>query len=346
MIARLSLLLVAVLYGLPPLAAANEARCDELGANCICNEPYNTDTWANVSTWWYDPADTTGADKECNNEGVAGTAYSGDGFGLTIDTVGSNPTMFAALPSGANITFIPRSAEGAGNGSFATRFRSGVDPTARQGIRFYRYYSPNFQFTDVTAPLCNSNKVAQLGYNGNYTGGPMYQGVNSWALYDFSTSTGWSASVDCCGGGDMPGQSGTLPTMAGVKGHWIRHEVYLNNNTTSGTTTTEWYVKDVTAGTAEATIVNTAGDARFTGVHSSTPQYDFAINSFRANNGDACPGYFAHTHFLAAAWSSNAGQRIGAATEIEGGGGGGGVGGDNPTGTKRMSPMINLRRGS
>jgi hypothetical protein len=36
-----------------------------------------------------------------------------------------------------------------------------------------------------------------------------------------------------------------------------------------------------------------------------------------------CPGFYGITHLMAAAWSTDAGQRIGAATEIEGGGGGG-----------------------
>jgi hypothetical protein len=38
---------------------------------------------------------------------------------------------------------------------------------------------------------------------------------------------------------------------------------------------------------------------------------------------DTCLGYIGMTHIMAAAWSTDAGQRIGAAFEIEGGGGGG-----------------------
>lgn len=320
------LIMLGIFWGTPNEAvAANEARCNELGANCVCSEPFNTPTWtpaqAGVS-WEFNPADTISTDKECQDNGIPGGAYSAGSFNLIVDTAATNPTMFAALPAGATVKYVPRSAEGAGSGSWGTKFRNGVDSDVRRGMRFYRYYSPNFRFTDAVAPLCNSGKIAQLGWNGDYTGGPMFQTSSGFLMYDISASLAWNQSVDCCGL-PMPGRVGTAPTEASQLGHWIRFEIYVNNTSTSGSETSiEWYVKDITAGTPEVVLANTAGDPRFAGVHPTSPLVDFSINSFRSNNGNPCDGYFAHSYYLAASWSTNAGQRIGAAVEIEGGGGG------------------------
>ena len=32
--------------------AANEQRCNDLGANCICSEPLNTTTYTQDTAWW------------------------------------------------------------------------------------------------------------------------------------------------------------------------------------------------------------------------------------------------------------------------------------------------------
>lgn len=323
------LVVLGIFWGVSNEAwAAHESRCTELGANCICSEPLNTNSWIVINTWGYNPADTTGSDKECRNEGVAGVAYfSTDPTGaksrFSVASAATDPAIFTALPQGNTVTYVWRSPTGEGTGVISNRFRIGTDPFVRQGIRFYRYYSSDFTFTGPTppdAPLCNSLKIMQMGSKGNYSGGPMFQGVGNWAFYDFSTSTGWSASVDCCGEPKIPGQAASLPTRASVRGKWIRFEGYIVNNTTSGTTSNEWYMKNVTDNTPEVRIADTAGAAQFAGVHPASPMIDFSVNGFRSNNGNACGGYFAHSHFLAAAWTTNAGQRIGAAVEIEAGG--------------------------
>ena len=323
------------------IAAGNEALCTTMGADCVASEPLNTNSWTKVADYQFNPDDTTSGDKQARAEGGFGTAYttSHANFDMTVDTVSTNSTMFAALPAGASVTYIPRGPQdGAIASQFQTRFRSGTDPFTRQGMRFYRYYSSDYSFTiDAGHAGCNSAKVTQLGTAGNTNGGPITQEGYGWALYDFSTSTGWSASVDCCGPPyPMPG-GGIPPDSSSMKGKWIRYEIYISNNTTSGSTAFEWYMKNITDNLPEVTLIDTHGSALFTGVHPSSAFIDMGSNNFRSDNTDPCTGYAAHTHFLWAAWSSDAGQRIAAASEVEGGDGGSG-------GTRRFSPQFNLRR--
>lgn len=338
---RLLILLIGLLAGsVMDAQAADETRCTELGVNCICAAKMDTSGWTDVSSpngnnW--KPNDYVSGDTQCNSGNNAGAVYSTDLFRLVHEDSTSNPTMFAALPAAGQSsvshlwrTAISSAAGSAVDGGFMGTKNSSGFPSGRIGIRFYRYYSSDYTFSQDGAGTtnCNSLKIVQAGYNGAGSGGPLVQGVGGagWGFYDVTTSTGWSANVSCCVDPDLPGQSGTLPTSASVKGKWVRHEVYINNNTTSGTSSVEVYFKNVTDGTAEVTIVNTAGDARFTGVHPSSVITDLHANGFRSNNGDACNGYHAQTYLLVAAWDTNLGQRINAAYEIEGGGVGGSTG--------------------
>ena len=147
--------------GISNKAFAAEQRCNELVANCVCSEPLNTQNYSLVSgtSWGWNPDDSI--TKQCKSSGWAGVAYENSTLNLTVDTAATNPTMFAALPAGASITYVPRSYAGAGMGAMGTKFTTGVDPVQRRVFRFYRYYSPDHQFTDSTAPLCNSGKVFQ-----------------------------------------------------------------------------------------------------------------------------------------------------------------------------------------
>lgn len=327
-------------------AWATSSRCDELGAACVCDEPLNNATFSQVpgAAWAWNASDTSTL--ECRTSGQDGGVIENDGSPLDLvrETAASNATMFNALPAGHSLTYVWRSQVDSGIGPTGTKFISGTHPTARRGVRFYRYYSTDHRFTDGVAPNCNSGKVFQGGYNGSYTSGPMYVAVSGgWSVYDISTSLQWSSTVEFSP--PFPGGTSDLPGESDLKGKWIRYEVYVNNTGTTGTTSFEWYMKNVTDNLPEITLMNTAGYAPMNGVHPTSELVDFNANGFRRNNGDFCDGYIAQSHFLAAAWSSNAGQRIGAATEIEGGGGGSSSG-SHPSGTKKMSPMINLRRGS
>jgi hypothetical protein len=88
-------------------------------------------------------------------------------------------------------------------------------------------------------------------------------------------------------------------------------------------------MKNVTDNTPEIQIIDSRvptnyangfnwGTAQATSLHPTSTVVDMAIDMFRTCGA----GYHGESHFLAAAWSTEAGQRIGAAVEIEGGGSG------------------------
>ncbi|MEZ4226302.1 MAG: hypothetical protein R3B13_35480 [Polyangiaceae bacterium] len=315
--------------------AGVEARCGELGASCVCSEPLDTSTYNQSAgaTWAWDPADTTPADKECNVSGQPGGFVEVNDFDQHYTTVSSGDPL-AALPPGHTITHVLRLLDGIGGMFAGVKFNKG-EPTARRGFRYYKYYSPDYSFTS-DVPLCNSSKWAQMGFNGAGTGGPLM--TEEWSFYDIEQSTSWNMNTACCSG-PGPGNSAQPPNPAAVKGKWLRLEFYMNNTETTGTPTTfEAWLKNVTDDTPEVKIVDTSVPTDYanganwtkemaTQLHPTKPITDMAINMFRSDNGQACLGYAAFSHFLAAAWGTNDGQRIGAAVEIEGNVGSGGAGG-------------------
>lgn len=324
---RMGLLIVTVSLGWAGLgeAAGNEARCDELGANCICSEPMNTATWDNaLSGVWFDPADTT--TKECSSSGVVAGGVLEDGSGFRYSAVSSGEAI-NNLPAAHSNTYVLMVDDG-GGGQFLGHKFSGSDPTALRAIRFYKYYSASPAYDWVGGSCLNSNKLAQMGWNGAGSGGPMFtETAGTWSFYDINTAYGFNQSVDCCDG-PGPGESATGPDLASLRGKWIRYEILIHNASTSGTVSFEWYMKNVTDNTAEIRLVdstqsNGSGVGKWSTTNASTLALSNEINEMSINmfrNG-TCAGSASFSHFLAAAWSTDAGQRIGAATEIEGGGG-------------------------
>lgn len=306
--------------------AAIEARCVELGANCTCSEPLDTDTYTMVPgvSWGWNPADTGPSDKECNTSGQQGAFVEIDGFPDRFTTV-SDGAPLSALPPGHTNARVLRLKDGAGGMFAGVKFNHG-EPHARRGFRYYKYYSLDYSFT-ADVPLCNSSKWGQMGFNGAGTGGPLM--TEDWSFYDIATSTGWNQDATCCSA-PGPGHLGLGPSLSAVKGKWIRFEFYMNNTDTSGVPTTfEAYLKNVTDDTPEVRLVDSSVPADYpngenwttahaTTLHPTQPITDMSINMFRSNNGQACIGYAAFAYFMAAAWNTNAGQRIDAAREIEG----------------------------
>lgn len=305
-------------------SAANEQRCNELGVNCICSEPLNTPTWLpspDNNNW--NPADTTGSDKQCNFEGSAGAVLNHSG--LTMTPLTSGP-MFTALPAKSPaITYLQRGPIGASTGFIGHTFPPST-PTTRRAYRVYLYYSSDFQLE--TDACTNHSKIFQFGHLPNLSA-LLSRGGGNYELYGW---TGWNSNPDCCVQG--PGNSayfGTY-TTARVAGRWWRYELIITNTTAGGTPTAiKIYQKNVTDNTPEILLIDTTvvtpqpvGDnwdyTRSTTLSPAATNLDqMWIDSF--TNG-TCAGYHGFTHLLAAAWNTDSGQRIGAAVEIEGGGAG------------------------
>ena len=328
-------------------AAGNEARCDELGANCICSSPLNSASggYSNASGPNYIKENSV-TTKTCDIDGIADAILStGGSFGDTYTTANSGESI-TALPAGHSISNILRTFDGEGGG-FAGHNFAGGDPSARRAMRFYKYYSTDYDW--VGGACLNGNKIAQLMNNGGAGGGPIFtETAGTWSFYAVEISEGWSQNGGGCCDGPGPGESATPPTLSSLRGKWIRYEVILHNATTSGHSWFEVYLKNVTDNTAEIRLIDSSvakdfGSANWTStlattISQSSNHVDFLIDMFR--NG-TCAGFAGFSHYLAAAWSTDAGQRIGAATEIEGGGGGG-TGGSGGMDVKYNVPQMYL----
>jgi hypothetical protein len=314
--------------------AANEQRCNDLGAACICSEPLNTATYTQDTPSYFNPADTTSLDKQCLRAGgFPGTVLEdGQGFRYVVQTTGE---MFAALPKaatpGLQLLRTKTTAEGnsGGGGQFMGHIFDSSAPTGRIAFRFYRYWSPTYQWTQQTPTCINSSKVVQFAQESLSTSGPILDGPSSHHQMYAWTSAGYNfpGAFDCCWFGPGP-NGGNIEYDAPVfNGKWWRFEVVVRNPLPTGSVTIiEIYRRNVTDNRPEEKIIDTS-------MATSQPvgnQWDSTIaskfkplgrisqifiDSFRR---DTCDGYVGYTHLLSAAWATDAGQRIGAAIEIEG----------------------------
>jgi hypothetical protein len=112
------------------------------------------------------------------------------------------------------------------------------------------------------------------------------------------------------------------------KGKWWRYELVVRTAGT-GVTTIEIYRKNVTDNGPDEKVIDTVvptsqpvgqswTSAQATSLRPSAAARELWFDLFRR---DTCTGFAAMSHIMAASWSTDAGQRIGAALEIEGGSG-------------------------
>jgi|CXWL01.1.fsa_nt_gi hypothetical protein len=132
------------LFGAFNDAQAAEQRCNELGANCVCSEPLNTQSFTVVGGWGYDPADTTAA--ECSEEGVQGVFFSN---GSNVYQTVNSGEAITNLPPGHTNTWVTRVADGASGGFGGTQFPANA-PTARR-------HAGRFAFTSTIPPTIPSS---------------------------------------------------------------------------------------------------------------------------------------------------------------------------------------------
>lgn len=317
---------------LPAVAMAAEARCAALDAQygagtCVCSEPLNTSTITMVegSPDYRNPADST--TKECALDGRPGAYFSGAGSISLFPT--SSGEAIDNMPPGhvTPITVWRGTDRGPGGYAEGTQFPSS-SPTARIAARWYVYHSANFDFQNGGAGGCNptnsnSGKMSftNHGMIHTYNGSYVHYAWNGWSPsgLDLVQDPGWAQS----------GAAGVL-NLAGHRGKWFRYERVIRNAGGGPGLRFEVYMKNVTNNGPEYKIGDssvTCSAAQCGGIGwpaSATTNLDppgrissIMVDSFRNN----CPGWQAFSHYLAAAWNTDAGQRIGAASEIEAGGG-------------------------
>jgi hypothetical protein len=294
----------------PDQAVAEEQRCGQLGGSCICSEPFNTATYADGPDFW-NPADSS--TKECSAEaGVRGGAV----VRTSRTVVGSNDaTALSRLPSGHRVTrFL--TANNNHEGTFIAGNGAPVSSSmVRLAARWYVYHSPNFAFKTSASSPCQNTKFASLD------GGSLIDYTDGFHTYNFLQ---FSPAVDCCVNG--PGPNADI-SPGQMQGKWWRFEVVLTNR--SGPRfRMVMYGKNITDNSPEVTILDLSTNSSVANLRPPELMSTLTSNNHRwSPSGGGCAGWRGISHYLMAGWTSDAGQRIGAASEIETGGGGGGGGG-------------------
>jgi hypothetical protein len=302
-------------------AAGNEARCGELGTSCICSEPFNTTAFVGGPDFW-NPADTT--TKECSVE----PAVLGGAVVRTSNTIrGSNDaTAMAALPSAHTNSFFVRAEDNHEGTFFAGNGLPVSSSFVRLAARFYIYHSPTFDYEGEGS--CHNSKQVEFDNDSRID-------YNTGAGFHTYNYLRFSPGIDCC----VSGPAVSQPSVASFKGKWVRHEVVLTNR--SGPRyRMQSFMKNVTNNTAEVAVIDTSLDSRVNNLTPPSLMSKILSNNHRFSNGATCRGWIGLSHYMMAGWTSDAGQRIGAASEIEGGGSGGSGGSVPP---QPPSPPTNLR---
>ena len=304
-------LLLSLVFALVSLQAiAQEARCTELGSVCICSEPLQATSYVEDSNDYKNPNDSS--TKECAQDGVSGGAVV-----RTVDDVvaSSDATALAALPVGHSLARFMRAADGH-TGTFylgsTTAVGSGV---LRIAVRWYQYRTSNFQFK--TEGSCENSKSGEFATNTVVDVTDSGNGTHvNWHTYAYTSGNGWSPGTDCCISGPAPSSQNHVLKTA-VKGKWWRYEMVITGRASSSFKLV-MYGKNVTDDSAEVTLIDTSLDAQLVG---QTPPA--LISRILSNNHrfGTCNGWMGLAYFMVAGWTSDTGQRISAASEIEGGGG-------------------------
>lgn len=319
---------LAIAVGLTALgalpAAAEEARCAELGASCVCSEPLNTDTyhqgsWASTGRRHYaDPADST--TMEC---GGSSTINNWEAIRVVPK---SDPA--AGLPSDASIDWVMKSVNdsydpfeidvGAGFVSGSTR-----RVCQRAYVKFSKPFT-GFGQTSSQGTYCGANKQQEFWFGG--TTGIQLSNTGGGGNFDL-----WCGPFSNCPSSnelnEQYGAGGQL-VLSDCQDNWCIQEICLSGDIQGGTSLT-------LEGTFEQVGVpqpkKTTYMRQNIGSQGSGLSGAWPITGYRECSGGGAigsnpdVGYRLFSHVMVAAWNSDAGQTIGPAAEFgastSGGGG-------------------------
>jgi len=296
-----------LLAGLSVLWATNaqaaEQRCTDLGANCLCSEPLQMTAIADLTDGKRDPNDST--TKECHTDGVNHAGFISHGTPI----ISTDAAALAAFPAGHGVArFLRRNDNHDGMyfvGGTGTIGTTALDPKyVRIAARWYIYRTPTFDFARENT--CQNSKIAQMD------GGVVSDYDGKFHLYNYVT---WSPAIDCCmhGPGGNPAQS-----SAQFKGKWWRYEIVISPRSGPGTNI-QMYIKNVTDNRSEIKVADMSMDSRTKNLSPPVLMSRILSNNHRfAGTTGICRGWVGISHYVFAGWTTNAGQRIGPALEIEG----------------------------
>jgi hypothetical protein len=306
--ARIAVIVLLLLWSLPALA--EEARCTELGANCFCSEPFQMTgfTQSGGGSFW-NPTDST--TKECTTE-AANHPISRNTQDIQVST---DATAMAALPAGHTAARFVRAGNGH-TGIFWMGSSTAIPASyTRIAARWYIWHTPVFDFKPENA--CTNSKIAEFDFSANarvdYTNG----------FHSYGYTSPWTPSIDCCFSGPGPA-AGTA--SSNFKGKWWRFEAVMTHRA-GPNFRIQFYAKNITDNGPELTLIDLY-DSNWSGAQGPlypvnlTPPYLLSallVNNYRQ---DTCQGWLGVMYYMTAGWTTDAGQRIGVAPEVEGGGGG------------------------
>jgi hypothetical protein len=331
----LRVMVVALAFAPVVAIAANEQRCNELGASCICSEPFNTNSYSSHSTHWQNPNDTTSSDKQCSTLGPStpGAVIEIDG-GLSNGLVfgANNGEIWSRLPSGHRLSWVARRQDGHNSTGIGLWPGPGT-PAPGNGLkiramRWYQYFSSNAQFTREGS--CLNTKLVEIHGGGSADSiflVHIFGGMNT------ADAVFWNPKQDCCGS-TWPDPISYNELRGNGSGAWWRFEMHAINPAGGPGTPIRLrlFAKNVTTNAPEKTLVDTsiaqAGwqpSANLTPGSTARPgASNFSAGWINAFRNGSCTGFEGWSHLMYAQWDTDQGQRIGPAAEIEGGGGGGG----------------------
>ncbi len=338
-------------------ASDSEQWCRDNPSFCQCSEPLEATAYETMPpfTIYWNPNDSTL--KQCRQDNQLGAFITRGNSTSPSPTASTNTVIRQRLSLGGTQIKVPavmKNGEGHINGYEAGHVIQNRASQARVNVRWYRYLSDGtegdgvqaYDFADKTnGPCHNASKWFEIYWaNGpassqwdTESGGNTLPNVYAWV--NFSPNV-----TECCNWGpghstlSQANQNVTVPIS---RGRWYRIEVSANGNIQGGAgLKMQAWRKDVTGNLPEEKIIDTTVTCSGCGT-GALPQFDWPVEAttsltppaaihnptiqmfryFGTEFGPqftACRGSQYFSHVVYAAWPTDAGQRIGGASEIEG----------------------------
>lgn len=347
---RVLLLAFGVLLA-PAIAGAQEAWCLANPSNCVMSETFQSTSYTRVADYGSGGAflGNQSASKPGHYAGVDLSIQAVYGSGNTFASslaISTDSGILNLLPN-RNTTSVARFLRHAGdnNSGQASTYRFGYDPvplgttTKRLALRWYSYHSPDYEFAYQAS--CTNGKIAHssgTNFSAPYFTFQSYR--NATNHYSFISSGAWvwsgHSSFDGIVGGHAcrPGAAVDLNTW---RGKWFRHEIVVRRPRRADSSSGlgydfSFFTKNVTDGTAEVEDVRFSSGCTSCLFDGGVPGSNFVWNTGTYPTADmaalhtelyragTCAGWQGWLYAVLAKWDTDAGQRIGPATEVESGG--------------------------
>jgi len=281
--------------------AAQEQRCLDLGDACVCSEPLDAAVLVGGDAF-RNPADSLR--KQCGPGGNGNTLT--DGTAWTAEAAMELPREIEHVVAVGPVDGF--------NGATVTGVVGTGNETRRVCVRHYFRTSPDYEpKNQVSGGPCEANKAAELGFGGG----------NALLHWDFAEGEFWRLTIinfDADGNGadasyNLDADGDLLWEDCGEE--WCRAEMCVSGNINGGA---DFFAEASIHGVESGRHVEwqrtgigrpcPAGTACGLGGLTSV----WIVNGYRQG---ACAGSRFVSHAMQAAWSEDAGQRIGPALEIE-----------------------------